>query len=256
MKPRECESVIDRVVKDMNDELNRDINRDRYSKSDLFQAYFLERVKSECKAQGYTAKPARHSQGFPDHGLNGCGVEVKHCISDSWKQNGNSIVSSLRDPTLKHIYIVFCKFGGKSEVRWKRYEECLDRARSTHKPRFDVRMDLEPGTGFLEEIGMTYKEFSDLTEREKLDIVRDHAITKPRSDTPIWWIPETYATASKTAEGLQHRIAYLEKELAKCKAEQRGMMKDKNPAHATGTPSSVSRLPKHKQSNKPATTKK
>ena len=219
MQPHECEAVIERVVKDMNDELDRNINHERYSTSDRFQDYFLERVKSECEARGYTANPARYAQGFPDHGMNGCGVEVKHCTSDSWKQNGNSIISSLRDPTLEYVYVVFCKFGGKPEVRWKHYAECLDRVRSTHKPRFDVRMDLEPDEGFLKEIGMTLNEFYNLTEREKLEVVRDHAIAKPRSETPIWWIPETYAT-SRTSEGLRYRIAYLEKELADCKAQK------------------------------------
>ncbi len=216
MRPSECESVIDRVVREMNDELAREINLERYSVSDRFQDYFLERVKSECRARGYTAHPDRFQQGFPDHGMNGCGVEVKHCTADSWKQNGNSIVSSLRDPSIKHVYVVFCKYGGVPEVRWKRYAECLDRARSTHKPRFNVRMDLEPGEGFLEEVGLTLNEFYNLTQREKLEVVRDHAITKPRSGTPIWWIPETYST-EPTVEGLKNRIAYLEKELVSAK---------------------------------------
>lgn len=220
MQPHECEAVIEKVVKDMNDELDRNINHARYSTSDSFQGYFLERVKSKCEEGGYTANPARYVQGFPDHGMNGCGVEVKHCTSDSWKQNGNSIISSLRDPALEHVYVVFCKFGGKPEVRWKHYAECLDRARSTHKPRFDVRMDLEPGKGFLEEVGMTLNEFYSLTEREKLEVVRDHAIANPRSGTPIWWIPETYTTG-ETAEGLKRRIAHLEKALADCKARQK-----------------------------------
>ncbi len=228
MRPSECEAVIDRVVSEMNDELAREINLERYSKSDSFQDYFLERVKSECKSRGYTASPARFEQGFPDHGMNGCGVEVKHCISDSWKQNGNSIISSLRDPSIEHVYVVFCKYGGAPEVRWKPYAECLDRARSTHKPRFDVRMDLKPGEGFLEEVGLTLAEFYNLSQREKLEVVRDHAITKPRSRTPIWWIPETYSTGP-TLEGLKNRIAYLENELANTKQELYHRMGESQP---------------------------
>ena len=62
-------------------------------------------------------------QAFPDIALGEYGVEVKFTLADTWKSIANSIQESQRVQSVKYIYIVFGKMGGKPEVRWGDYEK-------------------------------------------------------------------------------------------------------------------------------------
>ncbi len=129
-------------------------------------------------------------QAFPDIALGEYGVEVKFTLGDTWKSIANSIQESQRVQSVKYIYIVFGKMGGKPEVRWGDYEKSVVHVRTSHVPRFEVELPPKGMTGrksLFELMGVSYAEFSKMDINEKMKYVRAYA-RKIHPNERLWWM--------------------------------------------------------------------
>ena len=129
-------------------------------------------------------------QAFPDIALGEYGVEVKFTLADTWKSIANSIQESQRVQSVKYIYIVFGKMGGKPEVRWGDYEKSVVHVRTSHVPRFEVELPSKGETGrksLFELMGVSYSDFSKMGINEKMKYVRSYA-KKMHPNERLWWM--------------------------------------------------------------------
>ena len=124
--------------------------------------------------------------GFPDIVLGRFGIEVKFTTNDTWRSVANSVFESFRNKDVKHIYVVFGKMGGKPEVRWGRYEECVMHVRTSHVPRFEV--DIEAQESLFKKFGITYDEFSSLSEEGRMGYIRTYAKARLKPGERLWWL--------------------------------------------------------------------
>jgi hypothetical protein len=129
---------------------------------------------------------APHPYGFPDIVLGKFGVEVKFTKEDTWRSVANSVLETFRGKDVRHIYLVFGKMGGIPEVRWGRYEECVMHVRTSHVPRFEV--DIEAKESLFNKFGITYDEFSGLSEHGRMEHVRKYARARLKPGERLWWL--------------------------------------------------------------------
>lgn len=129
-------------------------------------------------------------QAFPDIAIGEFGVEVKFTLSDTWKSIANSIQESQRVQSVKYIYIVFGKMGGKPEVRWGDYEKSVVHVRTSHVPRFEVELSAggeSKRPSLFDLMGVPYNEFSKMDIHEKMKHVRAYA-RKIHPNERLWWM--------------------------------------------------------------------
>ena len=127
-----------------------------------------------------------HPYGFPDIVLGKFGVEVKFSTNDTWRSIANSVFESFRDKEVKAIYVLFGKMGGTPMVRWGRYEECVMHVRTSHVPRFEV--DIDAKESLFEKFGITYEQFSALSEEGRMGHVRKYARARMKPGERLWWL--------------------------------------------------------------------
>lgn len=126
------------------------------------------------------------AQGFPDIAVAPFGVEVKFTLADTWRSVANSIFEGSRKPGIEHIYVVFGKMGGRPEVRWGRYDDCVIHVRTSHVPRFEV--EIGAAQSLFDTMGVSYKEFSGLSVDAKMEFVRTYARGRLREGERLWWL--------------------------------------------------------------------
>jgi len=129
-----------------------------------------------------------HPYGFPDIALGEFGVEVKFSLNDTWRSVANSVFERFREQTVKHIYVVFGKMGGKPQVRWGKYEDCVMHVRTSHVPRFEV--DIDAKESLFKKFGIDYQTFSQLPEVERMKYVREYARSRMKPGDRLWWLDE------------------------------------------------------------------
>ncbi len=129
-----------------------------------------------------------HPYGFPDIVLGELGVEVKFTTNDTWRSVANSVFESFRNKEVKDIYVLFGKMGGTPSVRWGRYEECVMHVRTSHVPRFEV--DIDAGESLFKKFGITYDQFSKLSEDGRMEHVRKYARSRLKPGERLWWLEE------------------------------------------------------------------
>ncbi len=127
-----------------------------------------------------------HPYGFPDIVLGEFGIEVKFTANDTWRSVANSVFEGFRNKDVKQIYVVFGKMGGNPGVRWGRYEECVMHVRTSHVPRFEV--DLDAKESLFQKFGISYNEFSELTEEGRMEHVRKYARDRLKQGERLWWL--------------------------------------------------------------------
>ncbi|MEK7761764.1 MAG: hypothetical protein AAB433_09305 [Nitrospirota bacterium] len=89
---------------------------------------------------------------------------------------------------MKHIYVVFGKMGGRPEVRWGRYEECVMHVRTSHVPRFEI--DIDAKESLFKKFGISYDQFSGLSEEGRMKYVRNYARNRLKQGERLWWLEE------------------------------------------------------------------
>lgn len=129
-----------------------------------------------------------HPYGFPDIVLGDYGVEVKFTTNDTWRSIANSVFEGFRNKTVKDIYVLFGKMGGTPAVRWGRYEECVMHVRTSHVPRFEV--DIDAKESLFKKFGITYQQFSELSEDGRMEHVRKYARSRLKTGERLWWLEE------------------------------------------------------------------
>jgi hypothetical protein len=157
-----------------------------YDQSKAFENRVREVIRNLLVQWKMPVDFSPHPYGFPDIVLGRFGVEVKFTTDDSWRTVANSIFESFRSKDVRHIYLVFGKMGGEPEVRWGRYEECVMHVRTSHVPRFEV--DIEAKESLFKKFGITYDEFSSLSEDGRMEHVRKYARSRLKPGERLWWL--------------------------------------------------------------------
>lgn len=132
------------------------------------------------------------AQAFPDIAMGEYGVEVKYTTADTWRSIANSVLETQRVDGVKHIYLVFGKMGGLPEVRWGEYEASVVHVRTSHVPRFEVEIAIDPSIqrkSLFDQMGIHYDDFRTLDMSEKMKYIRAYA-RKIHPDGRLWWIED------------------------------------------------------------------
>ena len=113
------DSVLHPLCGALNSELGSGV---RYGSSASFEQKVREILQTFVAPYGVAVDPDPHPHVFPDIVLGQYGIEVKFTANDTWRSIANSVFESTRDPSVRHIYVVFGKMGGEPGVSWARYE--------------------------------------------------------------------------------------------------------------------------------------
>ncbi len=186
MNPQEFEDYLD----DATLQLSMDIQNGSLvvSDSQAFESTVLSYLKDSLKGSGLGADKTHHIHAFPDLAANGFGVEVKFTKKDSWQAVGNSVFEGMRDPIVERVYIIFGKLGGWPEVKWARYEECVNHVRISHAPRFVINLE-ESGSLFAK-MNISYEQFSELSPEEKMEHIRSYSRSRLKEGERLWWLED------------------------------------------------------------------
>lgn len=116
------------------------------------------------------------------------GVEVKMTANDHWTSTGNSVLESSRIEDVERIYIVFGKLGGKVDIRYRLYQECLPEVSVTHSPRYRINMDLPIGKSIFDKIGVDYDTLR--KDANSIQKIKDYYRSKLKDGEELWWIDQ------------------------------------------------------------------
>lgn len=124
---------------------------------------------------------------FPDIVANGYfGVEVKVTVKDHWTSTGNSVMESSRIEDVERIYIMFGKLGGKADVRYRLYQECLPEISVTHSPRYKINMDLQTGKSIFDKMGVDYDTLR--KSDDTIQQIKNYYRKQLKAGEELWWI--------------------------------------------------------------------
>ena len=185
MNTKDFEQLLDEICAQLNHEC---MSGHVFTVSKAFENRVREVIQSLLAQSKVHVDFAPHPYGFPDIILGSFGVEVKFTTNDTWRSIANSVFESFRNKKVKHIYLVFGKMGGRPEVRWGRYEDCIMHVRTSHVPRFEV--DIDAKQSLFKKFGITYDEFSSLSEEERMKYIRDYARSRLKPGERLWWLEE------------------------------------------------------------------
>lgn len=157
-----------------------------YTQSRPFENRVREAIRDLLAQWRIPVDFSPHPYGFPDIVLGIFGIEVKFTTNDTKRSVANSVFEGFRSKDVKHIYVVFGKMGGKPEVRWGRYEECVMHVRTSHVPRFEV--DIDAQESLFKKFGITYDEFSSLSEEGRMRHIRKYAKGRLKPGERLWWL--------------------------------------------------------------------
>jgi hypothetical protein len=114
------------------------------------------------------------------------GVEVKMTSKDQWTSIGNSVLESLRSDDVKRIYIMFGKFGGGLDIKFRLYQDCLPDVSVTHSPRYRIDMELATGESIFAKMENDYNELR--TSGQIIKKIKDYYRSNLRDGEELWWI--------------------------------------------------------------------
>lgn len=129
-----------------------------------------------------------HPFEFPDIVLGEFGIEVKLSTQDTWRSIANSVFEGFRSKKVVHIYVVFGKMGGDPSVRWGHYERSVMHVRTSHVPRFEI--DLDAKESLFAKFGVSYGDFTRLSEEERMRHVRKYARDRLKKGERLWWLED------------------------------------------------------------------
>ena len=136
--------------------------------------------------------PTPSAQAFPDIAVRQFGIEVKFTSNDTWLSIANSVLETNRIATVEKVFVVFGKMGGKPEVRWCRYEDCVVHVRTSHVPRFEVELPPAEGTiPLFQQMGIPYDNFRRLPMDQKMQYIREYARKRLKKGERLWWLEDT-----------------------------------------------------------------
>jgi len=129
------------------------------------------------------------AHAFPDIVANGYfGVEVKMTTGNHWISTGNSVLESLRIEDVERIYIMFGKFGGTLDIRYRLYQECLPEVSVTHSPRYRINMELPIGKSIFDKIGIDYDTLR--KNDNTIQKIKEYYRALLKEGEELWWIDQ------------------------------------------------------------------
>ncbi|PIQ91495.1 MAG: hypothetical protein COV70_03425 [Parcubacteria group bacterium CG11_big_fil_rev_8_21_14_0_20_39_22] len=155
-----------------------------------FETTVFEHTREAAKGTSFEGKVQQTgAHDFPDIIANKYfGVEVKMTTSDHWTSTGNSILESSRIEDVEKIYIMFGKFGGKLDIKFRLYQECLPDVSVTHSPRYRINMNLKKGESIFDKIGVDYDTLR--KHANPIQKIKDHYRSKLKDGEELWWIDQ------------------------------------------------------------------
>lgn len=184
MNQKDFELLLDKVVA----ALTAQAKAAPFANSKAFENRVREVIRDAGAEFGIQINFQPHPYAFPDILINDFGVEVKFTENDTWRSVANSVFESTKSQGVKHIYVVFGKMGGKPEVRWGRYDDCVMHVRTSHVPRFEV--EIGTGKSLFKLMGTTYDEFSSSPMEEKMKKIRSYARSRLKEGEHLWWLED------------------------------------------------------------------
>jgi hypothetical protein len=182
-------TYFERLLEELCARLTRECAGDApFTASKSFENRVRQVIQTLLEQSKIAVDFSPHPYGFPDIVLGKFGIEVKFTTNDTWRSVANSVFESYRIKDVKHIYVVFGKMGGRPEVRWGRYEECVMHVRTSHVPRFEV--DLDAKESLFKKFGVSYSQFSALSEEGRMKYIRDYARERLKPGERLWWLEE------------------------------------------------------------------
>lgn len=189
LTPEQFETVLDEVVTQLSKDL---LASNVYHDPKEFEQHARDVLQRTCDKHGLKLVSGQHPHSFPDVSLNGFGVEVKFTKNNTWVAVGNSIFEGMRTEGIENVYVIFGKTGGKPEVRWGNYEDCVRHVRVSHAPRFVIEMEGDRMSLF-EHMNVGYDEFRNLPRADKMQHIRKYSREQLRSGERLWWIEDEEA---------------------------------------------------------------
>lgn len=155
-----------------------------------FETIVFEQMCEAAKGTTFEGKVKQTgTRAFPDIIANKYfGVEVKMTANDHWTSTGNSVLESSRIEDVERIYIVFGKFGGKLDIRFRLYQECLPEISVTHSPRYRINMDLPLGKSIFDKIGIDYDTLRN--DANPIQKIKDYYRSQLKEGEELWWIDQ------------------------------------------------------------------
>jgi hypothetical protein len=145
------------------------------------------------------------AQGFPDIAAGRFGIEVKFTANDTWRSVANSVLETNRDLGVTKVYVVFGKMGGRPEVKWGEYEQCVMHVRTSHVPRFEVEVFPVPDESLFSRMGITYDDFRVSPMHQKMQHIREYARGRLKKGERLWWLEDS-PDASEHTLPIQARL--------------------------------------------------
>lgn len=198
MNQQQFEQLLDRVAEQLTNDMNTEPRAEWLSvqstKALSYEQHVRERLHYAVIAMGdegvgHEVDLNPSGQTFPDVPCGPFGVEVKFTNDDKWVSIANSVRETKRDESVKVVYLMFGKMGGKPETRWMKYEDCVVHVRTSHEPRFQVDLSGEKESLFSV-MGIPYDEFRKLDIMDKMPYIRKYA-RKIHPDGRLWWLEDT-----------------------------------------------------------------
>ena len=115
------------------------------------------------------------------------GVEIK-TAQKGWSCLGNSVAASTLVDGVSEVYLLFGSGLSPIKARFARYEDAVKSVEVTHSPRYVLDMDVEPGEGYLNEIGKNLSEM--LSLEDPISCVVEEARKKLKPGEHLWWVSE------------------------------------------------------------------
>lgn len=135
--------------------------------------------------EGHIEQTGAHS--FPDIIARKLyGAEVKMTVGDKWISTGNSVLETTRIASVETIYMFFGKFGKAFDVKYRRYQECLNEVGVTHSPRYKIDMELAKGESIFDKMGIEYNDFR--KEQNPIKRLKDYYRKLLKKGEELWWI--------------------------------------------------------------------
>ncbi len=186
MNEKEFEDLLSLLCNIITDQARKDIKP--FLNSEYFENRVRQVIQKIGEKNGLVVNFDPHPYIFPDIVLGTYGIEVKHTLKDTWRSVANSVFESTRDKTVKYIYLVFGKMGGKPEVKWAKYSNSVIHVRTSHVPRFEVEIGSK--ISLFEKMGVTYDIFSELPFHERMKYIRSYARSRLKEGERLWWLED------------------------------------------------------------------
>ena len=184
MIKEQFETLLDSVVVQLTEESRQNL----FTTSKAFET----RVREVLEQLGSTYQVAvdydPHPYIFPDIAVGEFGVEVKFTAKDTWRSVANSVFETFRNQEVVFVYVVFGKMGGRPEVKWARYEDCVIHVRTSHVPRFEL--EIGANSSLFDLMKVSYEEFSILPIEKKMHYIRHYAKGRLKDGERLWWLEE------------------------------------------------------------------